>query len=292
MLAVALSLVLALVLLVSAGMKLASGPAGRAALATYGIRGEPLASVAWAALGAIEAGLAVCLVDRGGGRRLGDRRAVHGLLRRPGRRADAGPRRRAVRVLRGQGPRRPRLGRPRRAAGRGARARCRCSTARAPTTEEWLALGLAVALLGIAALAVVLLALAREVGMLRLSVAPAGRARGRPRGPGGRRRAARSPTRFGAPRRTHRARRLHLRGLRHVPRPRARGRRASARTRASCCAPSTRSRDADAWAAADVPGSPFAVALDADGTVLAKGTFNTGASSSRCSRPRSGGAGR
>ena len=60
-LSVALSLVLALVLLVSAGMKLASGPAGRAALATYGIRGEPLASVAWAALGAIEAGLAVCL---------------------------------------------------------------------------------------------------------------------------------------------------------------------------------------------------------------------------------------
>jgi hypothetical protein len=36
-------------------------------------------------------------------------------------------------------------------------------------------------------------------------------------------------------------------------------------------------RDADAWALADVPGSPFAVALDADGTVLAKGTFNTGA---------------
>ena len=35
--------------------------------------------------------------------------------------------------------------------------------------------------------------------------------------------------------------------------------------------------DADAWAAADVPGSPFAVALDSDGTVLAKGTFNTGA---------------
>jgi hypothetical protein len=36
-------------------------------------------------------------------------------------------------------------------------------------------------------------------------------------------------------------------------------------------------RDADAWAAADVPGSPFAVALDPDGTVLAKGTFNTAA---------------
>ena len=36
-------------------------------------------------------------------------------------------------------------------------------------------------------------------------------------------------------------------------------------------------RDAGAWTTADVPGSPFAVALDADGTVLAKGTFNTGA---------------
>jgi hypothetical protein len=34
-------------------------------------------------------------------------------------------------------------------------------------------------------------------------------------------------------------------------------------------------RDADAWAAADVPGSPFAVVLDQQGTVLAKGTFNT-----------------
>jgi hypothetical protein len=35
--------------------------------------------------------------------------------------------------------------------------------------------------------------------------------------------------------------------------------------------------DAEAWALADVPGSPFAVALDAAGTVLAKGTFNSGA---------------
>ena len=33
--------------------------------------------------------------------------------------------------------------------------------------------------------------------------------------------------------------------------------------------------DADAWAAAAVPGAPFAVALAADGTVLAKGTVNT-----------------
>ncbi len=29
-----------------------------------------------------------------------------------------------------------------------------------------------------------------------------------------------------------------------------------------------------AWVALDVPGSPYAVALDTQGTVLAKGTFN------------------
>lgn len=33
--------------------------------------------------------------------------------------------------------------------------------------------------------------------------------------------------------------------------------------------------DAEAWASANVPGSPYAVALAADGTVLAKGTVNT-----------------
>ena len=33
--------------------------------------------------------------------------------------------------------------------------------------------------------------------------------------------------------------------------------------------------DAAAWTATDVPGAPFAIALAADGTVLAKGTVNT-----------------
>ena len=32
--------------------------------------------------------------------------------------------------------------------------------------------------------------------------------------------------------------------------------------------------DSAAWLALDVPGSPYAVALDREGTVLAKGTFN------------------
>ena len=61
MLSVVLSLALGVVLLASAGMKLAAGPKGRAALATYGLR-EPLAGSVWAALGALEAGLAVCVI--------------------------------------------------------------------------------------------------------------------------------------------------------------------------------------------------------------------------------------
>jgi hypothetical protein len=35
--------------------------------------------------------------------------------------------------------------------------------------------------------------------------------------------------------------------------------------------------DAEAWATTDVPGSPYAVAIGPGGTVLAKGTFNTAA---------------
>src|SRR2546423_1378301 len=34
-------------------------------------------------------------------------------------------------------------------------------------------------------------------------------------------------------------------------------------------------RDTPAWRVVDVPGSPYAVALGLDGTVLAKGTFNS-----------------
>ena len=42
------------------------------------------------------------------------------------------------------------------------------------STEQWLTIGLVAALAGLVALSVVVLALAREIGMLRLSVAPRG----------------------------------------------------------------------------------------------------------------------
>jgi hypothetical protein len=274
-LAVALSLALALVLLVSAGMKLASGPAGRAALATYGIRGEPLASVAWAALGAIEAGLAVCLITGAEGAAWAAAVlftlfcAAQGIV-----------------LLQGRG------GAP--CACFGARGRVgRASLARAGllavaaavlplldrralTTEEWLALGLGLALAGLAVLAVGLLALARELGELRLSLAPQGALEIAGEGPeiGGRTALAE-----------------HFDGLGedgfglavftsegcHICHALGPAIAAFERDPRVLVRRFDEVEDADVWALADVPGSPFAVAVGAGGIVLAKGTFNSGA---------------
>ena len=141
-----------------------------------------------------------------------------------------------------------------------------------PSTETWLGIGLGVALVGVAALAVALLALARELGELRLAVAPQAALVIDHEGPelGGR---------VG----------LIDRFEREVPLSVA----AFTSPNCSLCAalePSLRllandpgvelrlfdeEADADAWAALAVPGSPYAVVLAPDGEVLAKGTFNS-----------------
>jgi hypothetical protein len=274
--AVALSLVLGLVLLGSALAKLAGGPGARAALATYGIRSEPAARVVWTALIAAEAGLGVAVAA-------GVEAAAFAAAALLAAFAAA----QAVALVAG------RAGAP--CACLGARGRVgRGSLARAALlagafaalpllpraalgAEEWLALGLVAALAGIAGLAVAVLALAREVGMLRMAVAPEGALEVAHEGPevGGR-------TALGA----------------HFAPPVGAGRIGLAVFTSEGCglcralAPAVAAfgrhprvelrtfdevRDAGAWAAADVPGSPFAVALDPDGTVLAKGTFNTAA---------------
>jgi methylamine utilization protein MauE len=272
MVSVVACLVLGLVLVASAVLKLADRQGTQAALATYGIRAR--APAVWAALIVVEAGLGVTVaagVDAAPYAAAGLTAAFAAVQ--------------AVALARGRG------GAP--CACFGARGRVSgAGVARAallaaalaalpalprhePTTDEWLALGLAVALLGLAGLAVVVLALAREVGMLRLSLDPRGALEIAHEGP-----------EIGA--RSALAERLEL----------APGRLGLAVFSSEGCqlcralAPAVAAfgrdprvalrefdevRDADAWAAADVPGSPFAVALDADGTVLAKGTFNTGA---------------
>jgi methylamine utilization protein MauE len=273
-LSVALSLVLALVLLVSAGMKLASGPGGRAALATYGIRGEPLAGATWAALGAIEAGLSFCLLAGVEGAAWATALlftvfcVAQGVVLVQGRAgapcACFGTKGRVSRASLG------------RAALLAVAAAVLPWLDRRPlTTDEWLGLGLAVALAGVAVLAVALLALAREIGELRLQIAPQGALEIAGEGPeiGGRTAlaehfAALGPDDFGLA--------VFTSEGCHICQALAPSIAAFERDPRVVVRRFDEVEDADAWALADVPGSPFAVAVGADGIVLAKGTFNSG----------------
>ena len=141
-----------------------------------------------------------------------------------------------------------------------------------PSTEAWLGIGLALALVGLAAVAVGVLALARELGELRLAVAPQAALSLDHEGPelGGR---------------VALIRRFDGRAPVAI----------AVFTSAGCALcralePSLRlvsndpgvelelfdeEADAEAWSSLAVPGSPYAVVLGGDGEVLAKGTFNS-----------------
>jgi hypothetical protein len=276
MVSVVACLVLGFALLASAVLKLTDPAGTRAALATYGVRNEQLARVLWGALVGAETVLAVGV----GAGSAAAAYAAAGLLA-------VFCAAQAAALAAG------RVGAP--CACFGARGRVsRASLARTallaaalaalpllprtePSTEGWLALGLAVALIGLAALAVVVLALAREVGMLRLAADPRGALEIDHEGPEvGARSAlaaqfgeALAPGRIGLAVFSSEGCGL-CRALEPAVDAFGRDPRVALRSFDEV-------RDADAWAVADVPGSPFAVALDADGTVLAKGTFNTGA---------------
>jgi hypothetical protein len=274
MVSVVACLVLGLVLLASAVSKLVDPLGSRAALATYGVRSDRGARVVWGALIAAELALAI-----------GVGAGVDAAAYAAGALLTLFCAAQAVALAAG------RAGAP--CACFGARGRIsRGSVARAallaaafaalpllprtePSTEGWLAIGLAAALVGLVALAVVVLALAREVGMLRLAADPRGALELSHEGPevGGRTALAEHvdiPSgRIGLAVFSSDGCGL-CRALEPAVQAFGRDTRVVLRTFDEV-------RDADAWAAADVPGSPFAVALDAEGTVLAKGTFNTGA---------------
>ena len=139
------------------------------------------------------------------------------------------------------------------------------------STDDWLALGLGVALLACAGLAVAVLALAREVGMLRLRLGPDGALELAEEGPP-----------LGS--------KVDL-GLAFEPEARLGLAVFTSETCHVCRAlePSVEAlrrdpfvaletfeekADAAVWSRLEVPGSPFAVAVNRDGVVLAKGTFN------------------
>jgi uncharacterized membrane protein YphA (DoxX/SURF4 family) len=139
------------------------------------------------------------------------------------------------------------------------------------TTDGWLVLGLAVSLGGVATLAVVTLALAREVGLLRLQLVPQGALEVPEEGPPvGERSALIERFAGDAPL----ALAVFTSAGCALCRMLAPSLAAFARSPHVEVAVFDEADDADAWAEASAPGSPFAVALDAEGVVRAKGTFN------------------
>jgi hypothetical protein len=259
------------VLLASAVGKLVSGRAGREALGSYGI-GRPGAGAAlWVGAIGAEAVLAIAVAAgiRGASEAAAGLLAVFALAL-------------AAAILRGRAGApcgcfggRSRIGWPAfarttlLAAGLAALPFLPNATL---STEAWLGAGLVVALAGLGALAVAVLALARELGELRLAVAPQAALSLEHEGPelGGR--------------------------VSLIERFEGRAPLAVAVFTSPGCAlcqalePSLRlvsndpevelelfdeETDADAWASLAVPGSPYAVVLGPDGAVLAKGTFNS-----------------
>jgi Methylamine utilisation protein MauE len=266
-----LSFALAGVLLASAAGKARAGRAGRDALRSYGLGDAPARAAVWASTIAVEAGLAIAVAAGvpWAAAAAGGLLTVFTLIL-------------AVAILQGRSGRpcgcfgsRSRIGRP--AAGRTALL-AMAFTALAfvpdyrPSTQAWLAAGLVVALAGLVALGIAVLALARELGELRLAVAPQAALSLDHEGPelGGRvaligrfeRRAPLALAVFTSP------------GC----------------SLCSALEPSLRllendpevelqlfdeEADVDAWTALAVPGSPYGVVLAPDGEVLAKGTFNS-----------------
>jgi hypothetical protein len=253
-------------------MKLASPASSRASLATFDVEGERLRWIGWAVLVAVELGLAAGVIA-GSDQAAWLAAALMALFAA----ALVGA------ILRG------RAGAP--CACFGARstvgwtsvarnlALAACFAVlpllpeRSLSTDEWLGLGLVVALLACVGLGVAVLALAREVGMLRLRLGPASALEIAEEGPALgeevelRERFDRiSEAGMGLAVFTSEGCRV-CRGLEPAIAT-------LANHPAVCVETFDEVADADVWRELRIPGSPFAIALDPDGGVLAKGTFN------------------
>jgi methylamine utilization protein MauE len=266
-----LQVALGAALLVGAALKLSAPRLSQSALGTFGVHGGRVRWVIWGLVVAIEAALGVAVI-------LGSAPAAYaaaamlfafGLLQ-------------AVALARGRrgapcgcfGPR-SRLG----PAGMARDLALALGLAALPTlpslsTDEWLGLGIGVLLVAVTVLAVAVAALAREVGVLRLALGPQAALEIPHEGPevGSRsevvERIEHSP---GA--------RLALAVFSSDGCHLCQALQSSVAFVADDPLIALRvfdeHRDAGVWQALDVPGAPFAVAMDFDGTVLSKGTFNS-----------------
>lgn len=141
------------------------------------------------------------------------------------------------------------------------------------STDGWLAIGLGVALLACAALAVAVLALAREVGMLRLRLGPAAALEVAHEGPevGGR---SALIERFSFAPRNELALAVFSSEGCHVCRALEPAVDSLRGEPALAVEVFPEGSEAELWESLAIPGAPYAIALERDGTVGAKGTFN------------------
>ncbi|MFL5870240.1 MAG: MauE/DoxX family redox-associated membrane protein [Solirubrobacterales bacterium] len=144
---------------------------------------------------------------------------------------------------------------------------------RSLTTDEWLGLGLAVALLACAGLAVAVFALAREIGMLRLRLGPSAALEIPGEGPPLGQRLA-DGNRFPVGDSTELALGVFLSETCPVCATLGPALRTLEGDPTIALARYDERADTGIWAGLGIPGSPYAVATDRDGFVLAKGTFN------------------
>jgi hypothetical protein len=273
MLATIADVVLGLVLLGSAGAKLAAPVRTRDALTTFGLRTARARSVAWGAAVVAETVLGVAVavgLDAAAWAAAALMLAFAALLARALRAGRAGQ---PCGCL-GARSRVTPLALVRTLALAAAFALLPLVPETDPATDAWLAIGLGIALMALAVLALLVFALAREVGELRLALPPQLALEIEGEGPARGARAAVIE--------------------RFVPQPSARFALAvfSSEGCPMCQAlePAVTSlqrdpllavevfderEDADVWRAHAIPGSPYALVLSLDGTVLAQGTFNS-----------------
>lgn len=276
MLATIADVLLGLVLLASASAKLAAPVRSQAALATFGLRTARTRGLAWGMATTAEASLGI-------GVALGIPAAAYAAAALMA----------AFAILLVRALRSGRAGQPCGCLGPRSRvtpaALARTATLAVafallplvpdtdPTTQGWLAIGLAVALAAIAALAILVLALAREVGELRLALPPQLpleiEGEGPPRGG----RATRAIERFPAPPPAEARFALAVFSSDGCPMCQALEPAVTALQRDPLLTVERfdEHADEDVWRALGIPGSPYALVMTLDGTVLAQGTFNS-----------------
>ena len=273
MLATIADVVLGLVLLGSAAAKLAAPSRTRAALATFGLKSGRARALAWGGAVAVETLFGVCValgLDAAALAAAALMLAFAGLIERALHDGPAGqpcgclgPRSRVTRAT---------LWRA--VALAVAYALLPLVPASDPSAETWLAIGLGIALAAIAVLAVLLFALAREVGELRLALPPQLPLEIEGEGPARGSRAAAIERFVPAPQNRFA---LAVFSSEGCPMCRALELAVAALQRDPLLAVEVfdEREDADVWRAHAIPGSPYALVLALDGTVLAQGTFNS-----------------